>query len=547
MVRSRPLTVLKNARIFTSAKSAESVTNGCIILDGEIISYVGSEKAEAVQEALSMDAVEIDVAGDLITPSFIDSHVHIMHFGQSLSRLDVLSCKTLQEIRDRIRKYAADNPSLPRLLCKGWLQSSVDGQTVSSMLDDLDQRPIYVEAMDLHSVWCSTAALEETGVMAMREDPDGGKIHRDANGRPNGLLEESALHGIVVPFLSSVLSDADKQELLHNAVTSFTSAGYTGCIDMAMDTEQFTALLRYRDSNVLPLHVACHWLIPYSEDDDVIQQHLDEAIRMNKQYNPATSPSFCVVGIKVVLDGTVDGMTAANSCAYGHLEAPCDPIWPYSKLAPLVQKANAAGLQVALHAIGDRAITEAINSIAALGSERTVRHRIEHLELASAEDAQRLGQLGIIASVQPVHSDPVLFRAWPTLIGEHRCKRGFAYKEFADGGAPLAFGTDTPTARHFPLPNLYNATTRRSALEPESTERTNPQFAVGLDQAIRAATTGAAYSRHAEEWTGSLKPGMSADLVVLDTDWTPEGLLASRVKQTWFKGKKVFDESEKHA
>lgn len=193
-----------------------------------------------------------------------------------------------------------------------------------------------------------------------------------------------------------------------------------------------------------------------------------------------------------------------------------------------------------MHAIGDKAISQTIDAYASLGNP-TRRHRIEHLELASTESAKRLGELGIIASVQPVHSDPVLMAAWRNLIGEHRCKRAIAYRDFHDSGARLAFGTDVPTAAHPPLPNLYHATTRRSTIDPALSARTNPEFAVPLATAVKAATTNAAFSRFAETWTGSLAVGMSADLVVLDWDWEPDRLLEAKVRQTWYRGQKVFD------
>jgi predicted amidohydrolase YtcJ len=163
------------------------------------------------------------------------------------------------------------------------------------------------------------------------------------------------------------------------------------------------------------------------------------------------------------------------------------------------------------------------------------------LELTTSEDAKRLGQLGITASIQPVHSDPMLFKAWPGLVGPERCKRAFAYKEFLDGGAPIAIGTDAPTAPHMPFPNLYNATTRRSALETESDKTVNPHFGLGLVESATAATTGAAYARFADDWTGSLKKGLFADFLVVDMQWTPETLLEARVCQTWYRGMKVFD------
>ncbi|ETN44221.1 uncharacterized protein HMPREF1541_10772 [Cyphellophora europaea CBS 101466] len=535
-------TILSNARIFTSLPGQDELFDGSIILQEGLIDYVGPSDSTQISLARDAGAADVDVRGRVITPSFIDGHVHIMHFGQALSKLNVMTCASLAEIRTKIRGFAAAHPSAPRLLCRGWIQSSVSGTALASMLDDLDPRPIYVEAMDLHSVWCNTAALTETGIIDMSTDPDGGKIVRDEHGQPSGLLEESTLHGIVVPFLFKALTEAETQDILHQAFTAYTSAGYTGVIDMAMDDQQWHAIETYRTNHPpLPLHIAAHWLIPYSDKPSEVQSYLDTAIAMNQRYHPSTSPDFSIVGIKIIGDGTVDGCTAALTEPYGTLTDPCVPIWPAATLTSVVQAADAANLQVAIHAIGDVTIRNAIDAIASLGASRRQRHRIEHLELASAADARRLGQLGIIASVQPVHSDPVLFRAWPELLGVHRCKRAFAYSEFVAGGAPLAFGTDAPTAAHLPLPNLYNATTRRSALEVVSAECTNEEFKVGLAEAVRAATRGAAYSRGAEGWCGSLKKGMNADLCVLETEWRAEGLLWSRVWQSWYRGRKVFD------
>lgn len=533
-------TIISNAQIFTGVPGDNELHSGSVVLEEGLVSYVGTPSADMVAKARESGASTVDVGGRVITPAFIDSHVHIMHFGHALGKLNVMTCQSLDSIRDAIRAYATAHPSAPRLLCKGWIQSSVPGRAVASMLDDLDPRPIYVEAMDLHSVWCSTAALEETGVMSMKEDPAGGTILRDEHGRPTGLLEESALHSIVVPFLMNALTPEEKQDVVKQAFAAYTEAGYAGVIDMAMDEGQWEAIRTYRDNNDLRLHIAAHWLIPYGSDEE-IEVHLKEAIEMNRRYSPETSPDFCIVGIKIIGDGTVDGCTAGLSKPYGHLDSPCHPIWPASTLERTVAQADAANLQVAIHAIGDMTIKNAIDAIAALGATRRQRHRIEHLELASVADARRLGELGIIASVQPVHSDPVLFRAWPNLLGAHRCTRAFAYREFLEGGAPMAFGTDAPTAAHLPLPNLYNATTRRSALEVESEERTNEGFKVPFADAVRASTSGAAFSRRAEGWCGRLEAGMRADLIVLETDWRPEGLLQSRVSQTWVKGRKVFD------
>lgn len=535
-------TILRNARIFTSTDDSDDLVQGCLIFEDGLIQYVGPEEPAILDEAVASGATEIDTHDSVITPGFIDSHVHILHYGLSLSKLDIMSCKSLQQIREKIRTFAKSHPSEPRILCKGWIQASTGGQALASMLDDLDTRPIYIEALDLHSMWCSTAALDELGVWSV-EDPPGGTIHRDCQGRPSGLLDEAALLLIVWPYLTKILTAEQKQTTLHRAISAYIQAGYTGVIDMAMDEDAWDALEIYRSHNPLALHIAAHWLIPYSDDKQEIEANLDKAIEMHRKFHPSASPSFCVVGIKLVGDGVVDSCTAALSQPYGGKSDPVEPIWPAATMAKIVHQANAAGLQCAVHAIGDKTITQAIDAFSAL-EKPSRRHRIEHLELASASDAKRLGELGIIASVQPVHSDPVLYEAWPSLLGTHRCQRAFPYRDFLESGAPLALGTDAPTAANLPLPNLYNATTRRSAIDPQSSATTTPQFAISLGAALRAATIGAAYSRHADDRMGSLKKGAAADFVVLEMDWMPDRLLKANVRQTWFQGQKVFDVQE---
>jgi hypothetical protein len=184
------------------------------------------------------------------------------------------------------------------------------------------------------------------------------------------------------------------------------------------------------------------------------------------------------------------------------------------------------------------AIKIAIDSLEQVGNP-SGRHRIEHLETCSPEDALRLGKLGITASVQAVHSDPAGLSAWPTLLGAERCKHVFPYKTFADNGA-IALGTDAPTAPHFPLPNLYIASTRRSAQKPDFPGRTTPEFALSLGVSIGAATAGAAYSCFADKWTGKLEQGFAADLAVVDMEWAADKLLSARVKETWSKGNRIF-------
>ncbi|KAJ5688839.1 hypothetical protein N7462_003231 [Penicillium macrosclerotiorum] len=534
-----PVTVFTNGRVFHPESSGNSFASS-LVIDGSQILYVGSVNDERVRQA-QLKGTTVDLNGRAILPGFIDGHVHILNFGLSLQKLDLLQCKSLSEIRDAIKSYAAQNPSEPRILCRGWLQVVTGGTALASAIDDLDPRPIYIESLDLHSTWCNSAAIRELQVDSM-SDPPGGTIHRLPDGRPSGLVDEAVQFNVVWPFLNQAASAEKRIAAIEAALSAHRRAGYTGLVDMAMDEMNWEALNLYRNRyGDPPLHIGAHWLIPYTRDHAEFHRVIDRAIELHKDYNSANSPALRINGIKLICDGTVDGCTAGLLQPYGGLTDLVEPIWPAPAMKEAVQRATNSGLQCALHAIGDRTVRDAINCLSEVQNLRDCRHRIEHLELTTPEDAKRLGDLGIIASVQPVHSDPATFGAWQGLIGEHRCNRAFAYRDFADSGAPLVFGTDAPTAKHLPLPNLYNATTRRSALEPTMTETVNAQFALPLATAVSAATSGAAFAGFADSWTGSLRPGLQADFVIIDMNWNPDKLLEAQVCQTWYKGEKVFD------
>lgn len=420
------------------------------------------------------------------------------------------------------------------------MHSMTNGKALASMIDDIDPRPIFIDSKDLHSTWCNTAALEEMGVQDM-PNPEGGEISRDENGRASGLLSESAAVTIVWPHIAKVAPMAEKLAALKRAVQAYNAAGYTGLVEMAMDENGWEALQTLRQQEALPIRFAVHWLITPRKTEAENLAQVDRAIELNRRFNAETTPDCRIVGIKVIGDGIIDGCTAGLAEPYSSTGVSCAPIWSLAELAPVVSKADAAGLQCALHAIGDETIRTAIDALEQNATPGR-RHRIEHLELASPADAARLGRLGITASIQPVHADPAILRAWPALLGPSRCARAFAYADFAAGGAVLALGSDAPTAPHAPLTNLYTATTRRSAREPDLEDRVNAHFALSLAAAVAAGTEGSAHSCFADGWAGKLEAGRSGDFVVVDMEWgAADKLLQARVVQTWFMGKKVFD------
>lgn len=479
----------------------------------------------------------------VVLPGFVDGHMHLLMTGESMSKLDIGNCANLEDIRSTIRVYAKANPELTRLLCRNWFQASTDGVALALQLDDLDPRPIYIDANDLHSVWCNAAALEELQIADV-EDPPGGHIHRDEDGRPSGLLSESAAITIVWPFLSNVSTTEEKLVFLDLAFEAYISAGYTGVGELAMEESLWDLLSLYEArKGPLPIWLTAYWLVMPQESEIDNMKQVERAIELYNMSSINGDANRRIGGIKIICDGVVDACTAALREPYTHDNSNVEPIWTVERLTPILKRADAAGLQCALHAIGDEAIKTALDSLENVGNPAS-HHRIEHLEMCSPEDAKRLGPLGIVASVQPVHSDPAIITAWPELIGPARCNHIFPYSSFADYGAVVAIGSDCPTAPYDPLANIYVATNRRSARNPEVTDQVAPQFALKLAQAVAAATHGAAYACRANTRTGRLEAGLSADFCVVDMEWDHTKLLSAKVVETWSRGRRVFKADE---
>jgi predicted amidohydrolase YtcJ len=524
-------TLYRGASVF---RGHESPRAEALVVRGDRLLHVGPE--EEAREIAGADAEVVDLGGGLVVPGFVDAHTHVLMTGDALMRAHLRDAPDLTEIQNRVRGWAVANPDAPRVLGQGWLFSAVPGgRPTREMLDEVcPDRPVYLDANDYHSVWVNSRALEELGITRDTPDPVGGTIARDPHtGDPTGHIDETAMQDLVWPFLAAQRTDADRDRHLMAALSAYAAAGITGVVDMAVDENGLAAMSRAAGSGALPVRIVGHWFMERTGDTADHLAQVATAARLAREHR---SPWLRMAGVKFVVDGVIDGCTAALTAPYSNGALP-DPIWDLDTLAPAVAAADAAGLQIAIHAIGDQAVRIALDALQHAVDRnglRARRHRIEHLEYVDPVDVPRLAELGITASMQPVHADPAVQDNWRAMLGDSRVERGYAWPEFSATGARLAFGTDAPTAPHSPLCNLFIAATRRSALDP-SLPPNVPGFALPLADALRHATYDAAWSCCAEEERGALSSGRLADFTVIDRDPFTEGvesLLEARVVRT---------------
>lgn len=534
--------LFRGGRVFTASPTylgrpwAES-----IVVMGERIAYAGS--TSAAERIAGADAEIIDLDGALVIPGIVDAHAHVLMTGEVAGQANLQGITEAAEVERRILAWAAKDTSAPRVRAYGWQHaaspvSGANRQWLDSLVPD---RPLIVQTGDFHSILLNTRALRELGIDATTSDPPGGAIQRDASGEPTGYVDETALQQIVWPRLHALGTGADRDQYLAAVLGDYRRHGITTAVDMGLGEDDLAAMLRAEAADELTARIVGHWLIePLENTSDRLAQ-VERAIELHRQHQ---TPRLRVTGIKVLIDGTVDGCTAAVGKAYANGAKP-GPIWEPEMLAPVMAAADAAGLQVAMHAIGDEAVRIAIGAVEhaiAVNGPRHRRHRIEHLEVVDNADLQRLAALGIAASMQPVHADPAIQENWRAMLADERVDRGFPWPEITDAEARLVFGTDSPTAPFHPMHNMFVAATRRSALVPDLVPNLE-KYALPLTDAVVHATRDAAWSCYGETDFGSITSGCRADFAVLDRDifsGAPDELLQAEVTATYLDGTEVY-------
>jgi predicted amidohydrolase YtcJ len=543
-----PEVIITGAEIFTDGVVPSWA--GAMAITGGRISAVGA--AAAVGALAGPGTRVLDLGGRTVFPGFIDAHVHPLDGGAGLLRCSLLGLGTAAEYAGAIASYAADHPDLPWIEGGGWSMDAFErGVPTAAQLDAaVGGRPAILANRDGHTAWVSTAALRLAGITAATPDPADGRIERDSRGEPAGALHEGAmaLVGRLVPPPTA----AFRAQALRAAQDYLHSLGITGWQDAHIhadpdDAATYAGLLAA--GHLTSRVTGAQWFDRGRGAEQVAE--------FTERRDACAAPLFQLGSIKIMLDGVCETHTAALSAPY--LDGHGNPtrstglsFFADSDLQEYVRRLDAAGFQVHFHAVGDRAVTQALDAVAAARAANGPgghRHHIAHVQVVAPADVPRFRQLGVTVNAQPLWArlEPQMTRLTLPFLGPERGAWQYPFGDFENAGAAMAFGSDWPVSTPDPFRELHVAVNRTPV--PDRTAWTPrdgvflPGQRLSLLSAVRAFTLGSAYVNHAEDRAGSLAAGKSADFIVLDRnpfDHPPGEIWRTRVEQTWFAGAPVY-------
>lgn len=494
----------------------------------------------------------LDLSGRTVLPGFIDSHVHPITGGAGLLRCSLLGLATLAEYSAAITEYAAAHQEREWVEGGGWSMDAFErGVPAAAQLDALVQdRPAILYNRDGHTAWVNTAALRLAGITADTPDPVDGRIERDADGGPSGALHEGAMT-LVAKFVPAP-GASFRAEALAAGQDYLHSLGITGWQDAHLfadpdDVAVYVGLLA--DGRLTSRVTGAQW---FARDRGAEQ--IAEFAERRREFE---SELFRLGSVKIMLDGVCETHTAALSSPYldGHGGVTDNrgiSFFDDGALAEYVRLLDAAGFQVHFHAVGDQAVTQALNAVEAARTahgDRGNRHHVAHVQVVDPADVPRFRRLGVTVNAQPLWArlEPQMTELTLPFLGPDRGRHQYPFGDFENAGAALAFGSDWPVSTPDPFREMHVAVNRTPV--PDRTRWTPadgvflPDQRVSLMSAVRAFTLGSAYVNRDERIAGSLAAGKSADFMVLDRnpfDGPREEIWRTTVLETWFAGQPVY-------
>lgn len=547
--------ILVNGKVFKG--DARGTVAESVAVDGRRIVAVGTTREI---ESRYAGARRIDLKGRLVTAGFNDAHLHFLNGGLALFRVDLNGARTLAEAKRRVAEKARELPEGAWLLGRGWDQTLWGGQwpTKEALDEAAPRNPVFVQRVDGHTSWANSLALSLANVTRATSSPEGGEVVRDERGEPTGILKETA--GSLVARVVPAPTREEKMRAIERALAEARRYGITSVSD---SISGYDTLALYREllaQDKLTVRVA-EWL-DFNDTIETLKRQREEfgALKVDPL-------RIRITAVKGYVDGTLGSRTAA-------MLAPFDddphnsgiPRMTAEQLNTKVSALDAAGFQVTLHAIGDRANHMALDAYERAWKQNgphrdqyraagysgwrddisdaafRLRHRVEHAQVVAPSDFARFRDLGVIASMQPSHA--ISDKRWAQArLGEYRVLGAYSWHTFMAHGVRVPFGTDWPIEPINPYLGLYAAVTRQST-EGEPAGGWWPEERISIEDAIRNYTAEGAYASFEEREKGQIAAGMLADLVVHSKDLlsiAPAEILKAEAEMTIFDGRVVYE------
>jgi predicted amidohydrolase YtcJ len=500
---------------------------------------------EEVERYRGIGTKRIDAGGKLVLPGFTDCHIHFLDGSLNLGRADLEGAKDPAEIQERLRAYAAKHPDDAWILGHGW-NYAMFGQEIlphKKYLDGLfPERPVFLDGYDGHTYWANSKAMFLAGIGKETPNPPNGEIvHDPQTGEPTGALKESA--GELVEKVIPKPDRVAKLRALRSGLKWANQNGLTRVHSAGQDFPELDLFDELRQEKQLSVR----FYIAYFQDPpELRKQDIEVMEAARKKYHD----EWIDVGVvKFMLDGVVESHTAAFLEPYSDDPSANGPLfWDPAKYQSAVAEMDKRGFQIFTHAIGDKAIRTAFDAYEFTekkNHDKNRRPRIEHIEDINSADIPRFGGLGVIASMQPLHSYPDndTLDVWARNVGPERASRAWVWKSISEAGGRLAFGSDWPVVTLNPWQGIQTAVTRQTA-EGTPKEGFVPSQRLSVAQAVEGYTLGAAYAGRREKTEGSLMVDKVADVIMVDRnifEIDPHTIGGTKVVTTIVGGKIVYE------
>ncbi len=536
-------TVLRDGEVYLDADNAD--WTHAVAVRGSTIAALGDEAVDSIGPGTAV----VDLEGATVLPGFIDAHVHPMNGGTTLLQCALADYTEREDYLRVIGAYAANLGEQAWVTGGGWSMSAFDrGVPDAASLDVVTGgHPAFLYNRDTHSAWVNTAALRLAQIDADTPDPTGGRIERDASGAPTGALHESAMD--LVATLVPAPTPDDRLDALRAGQRYLNRLGITAWQDARVHEPDISTYLTLQSKGELTSRVVgAFWLDPQRG-----VEQCDEIIAHRADVPPGL---FELTSVKIMLDGVCETFTANMSSPYldgdGHATGNAGiKFFDTDLLVECARRLDAAGFQLHFHAVGDGAVTEALETVAAVAAVNGPnRHRphVAHVQVVRPEDRFRFRALGVSVNAQPLWArlEAQMTELTLPFLGDERGQWQYPFGDFENAGARLAIGSDWPVSTPDPIRLLHVAVNRTPV--PDRTKWTPedgtflPDQRISLPAALRAYTRGSAWLNRHESLSGSISVGLSADFAVLDSNpfsRPREEIWRSRVVQTWFCGRQI--------